>query len=416
MDSIQIDGGIPLQGQVRIQGSKNAALPVMAATVLINGRCLIENCPKITDVFQMQTLLESIGCRTWWEGHSLRIDATDVYDYRMPREAVKSMRSSISLLGPLLARNGEVFLYQPGGCVIGERPIDIHIHAMECLGVDFEEEEHYIHGTAARLTGANIFLKFPSVGATENAIMASVLAEGDTYIYPAAREPEIVALCDFLRRAGAIIEGDGTELILVKGVKTLHEACFRIPPDRIVAGTYITGCMLAGGSVFLGDAPVAQMAEVIKAAESMGVTFQDNSEGIFVQAPERLKTAGHIITGVYPGFPTDMQSMFLAAMCVADGKGILTEQIFENRFHVVDELRRMGARIDLRGDSAYTDGVLTLTGTDVHAEELRGGAALVMAGLGATGHTVVTGCEYICRGYENICRDLRELGARVYSI
>ncbi len=416
MDSIHIDGGIPLQGQVRIQGSKNAALPVMAATVLINGKCLIENCPKITDVFQMQTLLESIGCRTLWEGHSLRIDATGVCDSIMPMEAVKSMRSSISLLGPLLARSGEAFLYHPGGCVIGERPIDIHIHAMECLGVNFKEEEQYIHGTVSQLTGSDIFLKFPSVGATENAIMASVLAEGDTYIYPAAMEPEIVALCEFLRKAGAIIEGAGTALLHVKGVEALHETSFRIPSDRIVAGTYITGCMIAGGSIFLGEAPVTQMAEIIRTAGCMGMIFQDDAEGIFVQAPEKLKMPKHIVTGVYPEFPTDMQSVFLTAMCVADGKGILTEKIFENRFHIVDELRKMGAMIELQGDSAYINGVRGLTGTDVHAEELRGGAALVMAGLGATGHTVVTGCEYICRGYENICRDLRELGARVYSI
>lgn len=416
MDSIQIDGGIPLQGQVRIQGSKNAALPVLAATILIHGKSYIDNCPKITDIFQMQTLLESVGCKTSWEGNNLKVDAAGVYDSRMPKEAAKSMRSSISMLGPLLARSGEAFLYHPGGCVIGQRPIDIHIHAMKNLGVNFKEEDEVIHATCDKLTGANIKLKFPSVGATENALMASVLAKGDTWIYPAATEPEIVTLCEFLQSAGAIIEGIGTDRIHVKGVEMLHETCFKIPADRIVAGTYMVGCMVAGGSVFLEEAPASQMYEVIQTAECMGVMFQEATDGLFIQAPEYLKAPGHITTDVYPGFPTDMQSAFLVALAVARGDSILTENIFENRFHIVNELNRMGARIHLQNNSAYVKGVQGLIGTTVHGEELRGAAALVVAGLKASGHTCVTGCEYVYRGYENIGRDLRELGARVYSI
>jgi len=416
LDSIQIDGGIPLQGQVRIQGSKNAALPILAATILIHGKSYIDNCPKITDIFQMQTLLESIGCKTTWEGNSLKVDASEVFDSRLPKEAVKSMRSSISLLGPLLGRNREAYIYQPGGCIIGERPIDLHIHAMKCLGVDFEEENEMLHATCKRLVGADIDLKFPSVGATENAIMASVLAKGYTQIYPAAREPEIMALCDFLNRAGAIIEGAGTDRILIKGVDKLQETCFRVPADRIVAGTYLIGCMVTGGSVFLKEAPIDRMRAEINIAERMGLIFQETAEGLFIQAPELVRTPGHIITDIYPGFSTDMQSAFLVAMAVAQGDSILTENIFENRFHIADELKKMGANIQIQDRSAYIKGVGKLNGANVRGEELRGTAALIVAGLKATGHTCVTGCEYVYRGYENIGRDLRELGARVYSI
>lgn len=416
MDSIHIDGGIPLQGQVKIQGSKNAALPILAATLLIKGKSYIENCPKITDVFQMQTLLECLGCKTLWEGSCLKIDATHVCECRMSEKEAKSMRSSISLMGALLARCGEAFLYHPGGCVIGERPIDIHLDALKCMGVCFEEKETMLYACTNGLQGADVHLKFPSVGATENVIMGAVLARGDTYIYPAAKEPEIVALCEFLQNAGASIEGAGTSCIHIKGVNMLRESYFSIPADRIVAGSYLTGCMIAGGSVFLKDAPVEQMQAVIEAAERMGVSFQQNPEGLFVQAPERLLAPGTLETAIYPGFPTDMQSLFLVAMATAEGDSVLKETIFENRFHILEPLQKMGAQIRLDGNHAFIKGVRKLHGVCVEAKELRGGAALVMAGLGAAGHTQVTGCRFIYRGYENIGRDLRELGARVYSI
>jgi len=416
LDSIHIDGGIPLQGQIKIQGSKNAALPVLAATILVQGKSRIENCPKISDVFQMQALLECFGCKTSWEGECLKVDASDVHECRMLRKQAKSMRSSINLLGPVLARCGEVFLYHPGGCVIGERPIDIHIQSLEKMGVRFEEQEELLYASCNRLTGAEIKLKFPSVGATENLLLAAVLANGDTWIESAAKEPEIVALCEFLQSAGAQIEGAGTSRIHVRGVKRLQESTFYIPADRIVAGTYITGCMIAGGSIFLKKAPVEQMQAVIRLAERMGVLFQSSSDGLFIQAPARMKAPGKVETAIYPGFPTDMQSQFLAAMSIAGGESVITENIFENRFHVVESLRKMGARIWTEGKNVYVEGVHRLKGAEVEAAELRGGAALVMAGLGAIGHTRVTGCSYIYRGYENIGRDLRELGARVYSI
>lgn len=416
MDSIQIDGGIPLQGQVKIQGSKNGALPVLAATILVRGKSLIENCPKIADVFQMQALLSSLGCKTAWEGNNLKVDAAAINNSRMPSEEVKAMRSSISLLGALLGRTKEAVLNFPGGCVIGARPIDIHLDALKQMGVVFEEKEDLLYAGAVKLRGTRIRLRFPSVGATENVLLAAVLAEGETCIENAAMEPEIETLCNFLKQAGAGIEGIGTGTIRIRGVSRLEETRFKIPADRIVAGTYLTGCMIAGGSVFLKDAPAGQMKAVLLAAERMGVRIQDSEEGIFVQAPERLFSPGKLETAVYPGFPTDMQSPFLAAMAVAEGESVLTEVIFENRFRIAEPLEKMGARLRIEGQTVYVKGVRELMGAQVEAQELRGGAALVMAGLGAAGHTRVTGCRYIYRGYENIGRDLRELGARVYSI
>lgn len=416
MDSIQIDGGIPLQGQVKIQGSKNAALPILAATILVRGKSRIENCPKISDVFQMQALLQSLGCKTAWEDACFTVDASGVRECRMPAKEVKSMRSSITLLGALLARCGEAVMNFPGGCVIGERPIDIHLTALGKLGVIFEEKEDFLFARARHLTGGDIHLKFPSVGATENILLAAVLAEGETCIHTAAREPEVVSLCRFLQGAGAEIEGVGTGELRVKGVKSLRESSFRIRADRIVAGTYLTGCMIAGGSVFLKEAPTEQMQAVLEIAERMGVILQETGDGLFVQAPERLKAPGKLVTAVYPGFPTDMQSPFLAALTVAEGESVLSETIFENRFRILEPLRQMGARLRQEDQNVFVRGVRELQGAKVQAEELRGGAALVMAGLGAGGHTRVTGCEYIYRGYENIGRDLRELGARVYSI
>lgn len=416
MDSIQIDGGIPLQGQVKIQGSKNAALPVLAATILVRGKSLIENCPKIADVFQMQALLSSLGCKTAWEGSSLKVDAADVNNSRMPSEEVKAMRSSLSLLGALLGRTREAILNFPGGCVIGARPIDIHLEALKQMGVVFEEKEDLLYAGTSMLRGTRIRLRFPSVGATENLLLAAVLAEGETCIENAAREPEIQTLCQFLKQAGARVEGVGTKTLRIRGVSRLEETRFKIPADRIVAGTYLTGCMLAGGSIFLKDAPAEQMGAVFLAAERMGVRLQASAEGVFVQAPVRLLSPGKLETAVYPGFPTDMQSPFLAAMAVAKGESVLTEVIFENRFRIAEPLEKMGAKLKVKGQTVYVKGVPKLTGAEVEAQELRGGAALVMAGLGAMGHTRVTGCGYIYRGYENIGRDLRELGARVYSV
>lgn len=416
MDSIHIHGQIPLQGQVRIQGSKNAALPIMAATILIKGTSYIDNCPRIADVFSMQTLLQALGCVISWEGRCIKIDASKVQDCKMPKEIVKGMRSSQSLLGSMISRIKEAVMDYPGGCVIGDRPMDLHVNALQEMGVCFQEADGMLYAHTRELKGGNIKLPFPSVGATENIILAAVLAEGETRLNGAAREPEVVALCQFLQKAGACIDGIGTETLIIQGVESLQGVHFQIPPDRIVAGTYLFGCLIAGGSVLLKEAPTQHMNGVLEVASQMGAVLHTTKEGLYVQAPDCLISPEYVFTDVYPGFPTDLQSPLLAALAVAEGACTLEERIFENRFRIADYLCRMGGCISIKDRKAFINGVPKLCGAVVSAEELRGGAALVMAGLGASGHTVVQNCCYICRGYENIGKDLRELGARVYSV
>lgn len=421
MEAIYIHGGITLQGQVRIHGSKNAVLPVMAATLLADGVSVIGNCPRLSDVYYMQTLLDSLGCQVARDKEKLKIDAAQVDILHalggLPEDAVRGMRSSIILLGALLGRVGEVRMEYPGGCVIGERPIDIHVEALEKLNVRFEEKSYGLYACTQGLKGADITLPVPSVGATENLLLAAVLAEGTTVIRGAAREPEINTLCDFLTACGADITGGGSSTIIIKGVQKLSGTEFFIPGDRIVAGTYMCACMAAGGEVLLKEAPVAQMQAVLECAGRMGVNCQGTEEGLYIQAEGRLKAPESLITAPYPGFPTDMQSPFLSALALSEGSCLVEETIFENRFHTVSCLKNMGAKIIQRDTRhVWIEGVEELHGFTVTAKELRGGAALVIAGAAAKGETVVDGCRYIERGYENICRDLRELGVRIYGV
>lgn len=414
MESIRIQGGVALQGKVRIQGSKNAVLPILAATLLTGESSLIKNCPRIADVYAMVSLLKGIGCSVNWQENGLCIDASSVSCEELGTEAVTCMRSSLCLLGALIGRCGKIAMEHPGGCVIGQRPIDLHLGALRQMGVGFREEEGRLIAVADKLCGAHISLPFPSVGATENVVLAAVLAEGDTVLEGAALEPEITALCQYLVNCGAEIEGVGTGRLVIRGGRRLYGTDFAVPADRIVAGTYLFGCIGAGGSVFLEDAPWEQMGAVLDLAEHMGGKLCTSREGVYVQAPDRPRAVECIKTAPYPGFPTDLQSMALAAAALADGESQIRETIFENRFRVVEELRRMGAQIEEQsGSTVLVHGVRSLHGADVEARELRGGAALVVAGLMAQGETTVTGCKYIYRGYENICRDFRELGARV---
>ena len=417
MDSIHIQGGVALQGKVRIQGSKNAALPVLAATLLTKETSCIHNCPRIADVHRMVSLLRSLGCSASWEDGGLRVCANKICESDMRGEAITGMRSSLCLLGALIGRCGQVVMEYPGGCVIGERPIDLHIKALSLMGVEFTEEAGKLKAVAGQLHGAEIELPIPSVGATENILLAAVMAEGTTVLAGAALEPEVEELCLYLQSCGADIEGAGTDLLVIRGGKTLYGADYRIRPDRIVAGTYLFGCIGAGGSVFLEDAPAVQMEAALLAARQMGGRICIAEKGIYVQAPERPRSIPSIVTASYPGFPTDLQSMALAVMAAGDGKCIIEEKIFENRFRVAQDLSAMGA--DIRLLDAYRaeiTGVNKLQGAEVEAKELRGGAALILAGLMAEGETVISGCPYIYRGYENICRDLRELGARIVSV
>lgn len=415
MDSIRIYGGKRLQGSVRIQGSKNAALPVLAACVLIDGISCIENCPDIADIHCMVKLLESIGCQIQWENTRLLVDASHVKQYRLPSEHVTRMRSSVILMGALLGRGKKAQLDYPGGCVIGKRPIDFHLKALRQLGALIEESEKSIYAGTDGLRGTDITLAFPSVGATENILLASVLAEGVTRIFHYAKEPEIASLVSFLQSAGADIQGFGEEALRIVGCRKLHTVTYKIPADRIVAGTYLIGCQAAGGDIYLEDAPAESLQSVLQILEEMGSAFSIEKAGLHMVCKERSRPITHLKTGVYPEFPTDLQSQMLVALSLADGKSMVEETIFENRFKVVKELNDMGANATITKNRVFMEGIPKLRGKHVIAEELRGGAALVLAGICAEGITMVSNKHFIDRGYVDICKDLRALGANVHS-
>ncbi len=413
MDAVRIYGGNCLKGQTEIQGSKNASLPILAATLLINGICEIENCPDIADVYHMQRLLESLGCKVEREGTLVRVDTRCLRECDMPADSVGVMRSSIMLLGALLARIGRVSMEYPGGCVIGARPIDLHLQSLRRMGVVIEQHEKGFSAEAARLKGAVFRLPFVSVGVTENLLLAAVLAEGVTVIKPAAREPEIQALCDFLRMAGAKIEGKGSDCLVIHGVESLIPVRYSIPADRIVAGTYMCACMCAGGSIFLKGAPAGDMRSVLDQACRLGAMVECVPDGILVTGRARICGPCVLRTGCYPDFPTDMQSPFMAVMAVCGKTGRIEENVFENRFRIVPELEKMGADISIVGNTAYVNGSRRLHGAIVQAQELRGGAALIVAALAAQGTSIVVNRHYIDRGYEDIVSHLRELGADI---
>lgn len=418
IDSIRVDGGVCLQGKVRIQGSKNACLPMMAATLLTDGVTLLTNCPKISDVFQMKQLLGSMGCEIREYNRGMTIDTGRVQLKKMPSEAVQGMRSSVCMLGALLGRWGRVCMEYPGGCVIGARPIDMHLRALEKMGAVFHISKDMICGEVKDgFRGADIVFPKVSVGATENVIMAAVLAKGRTRIFRAAMEPEVETLCHYLVNCGAKIRGIGSDRLEIDGVESLHGCEMRIPADRIVAGTYLFATLAAGGNVWLEEAPCEQMEAVIQVARDMGAVCQTGADGLYVQAPEKLLPLSYLKTGVYPEFPTDLQSAVLVAALRAEGVSIIEETIFENRFHIVEPLRDMGADVTILDERRVrVTGPSKLYGKNVEAWELRGGAAMILAGLMADGVSTVKGCQYIMRGYENIAKDLTELGARVFSV
>ncbi len=416
MDAIHILGGNALFGETKIQGSKNAVLPVMAAALLIQDVCMIENCPHISDVYHMQQLLESIGCKVVRSDKTLTIDARNILEDTMSGDHVTGMRSSITLLGAMLGRIGEVTMAYPGGCVIGERPIDMHLNALRRMGVVIYEKDGCFTARVKALEGAVIRLPVSSVGTTENVILAAVMAKGVTVIQNAAKEPEIVTLCEFLREAGAVIEGIGGSVLIIQGGHRLHGIRFRVPADRIVAGTYLMSVLGAGGHIFLEDAPVTQMRSMLRVAEEIGAEVHVTREGLNIIAKEYKKPIPYIKTEIYPGFPTDMQSPLMAVLSTCEGESVIEETIFEDRFRIVEQLRKMGASIELRGRrQAVIQGVDSLLGCEVAAEELRGGAALVIAGSMALGETVVKNCHFIERGYEDICRDYRNLGVHIFG-
>lgn len=406
-------GGRPLEGSVVIQGSKNAALPVLAGALLHRGTTVLYHCPKITDVKYMLKILEVLGCRVKWTEDTLMIDAGNADRFAVPAELGERMRSSVILLGSLLGRNGKAQLPYPGGCTIGKRPIDLHLAALEKMGVFFDNQKEFLQGTSQNLHGAEIRLPFPSVGATENVILSAVLAEGKTILKGAAKEPEIGELCRFLNEKGAKISGMGTSELTIEGVRELQDSSHTLSADRIVAGTYLLGGVLTKGTLFLEKAPAGELSALLSILKKMGALVKTSPRGIYLDGSNAVHPIPLVTTEPYPGFPTDLQSQLMAALTMAEGESVLKEQIFEARFQIVPQLWRMGADIVTEGNQATIRGVKELHGTYVKAKELRGGAALVLAALGACGTTIIQDEGYISRGYEDIGRDLRKLHAAV---
>lgn len=414
MSAIEIRGMCPIKGEIEVQGSKNAVLPMMAASVLNHGITVIDNVPGIQDVFCMMGILDSLGCKCVLTGHRLEINAGQITGTSVCREEMGKMRSSIMLLGSLLGRAGEASVYYPGGCRIGERPIDLHLMALKKMGVQVVEEDDCgcLTATAGSLRGADILFPFPSVGATENALFAAVAAEGNTCLSGCAMEPEIEELCLFLNNMGARIRGVGTNCLEIEGGLPLHDSVFRVGGDRIVAGTYLFAAAGAGGEVMVSGVGTAALSNVTGSLKRMGAVLYEEKELVYLTTPKRLQAIS-VKTGPYPEFPTDLQSMMMVAMSRADGLSKIEETVFENRFKTAKELKKLGADIRIQKNKAFIFGETRLEGCETEATDLRGGAALVSAGLIAEGITRVSSCEYIMRGYEDICRDLKSLGAFV---
>lgn len=413
MAVLKIEGGKRLYGEVDVQGSKNAILPMLAACILCRDLVRISHCPKISDVYSMIHLLESLGCNVQWEDNAVVIDARVISSTKLIEQHARVMRSSIVLVGAMLGREGIVEISYPGGCSIGARPINLHLNAFRKMNVKIMESQENILCETCGLKGEEIELDFPSVGATENVILAAVLANGVTTIKNAAKEPEIMELCRFLRKMGASIIGDGTDVILVRGVSSLHGVDYQVMCDRIVLGTYIAAIAAAGGEADIKVNCVSQLDEVCKVYQLMGVVIRPTEEGLYVQSSGRLNKIDLIRTRPYPGFPTDMQSQTMAALTKAKGTSVIIENLFEGRFKTVDELRKMGASIMVEGRAAIIQGVDALTGANVEAKDLRGGAALLIAGCMAEGITKITDIQYIQRGYENIVECYRKLHVNI---
>ena len=409
-NELYINGPQRMHGELLIQGSKNAALPILAAAVLGTGIFILHHCPRISDVEHMLEMLEDAGCRVKWEGHMLIVDTRYLDNYQVNGNGAGKMRSTVTLLGSILGRMHRVAIPYPGGCTIGKRPIDLHLKGLEQLGAVFEHQEHALVGSAQRLHGAEVYLDFPSVGATENILLASVLADGMTTIHGAAMEPEIVELASFLRKMGAKVRGDGTPVILIEGVKTLHAAEYIIPSDRIVAGTYLFGAMMTKGEARLLHVPMAHLGNIPKLLQQMGALVETEEDCIYVNMKRQCSSLPYVVTAPFPGFPTDLQSALVAALSTASGMSFIEEKIFEARFQIVPELQKMGASIASEESFALIGGNARLRGARVEAKELRGGAALIMAALAAEGETCIYGMEYVRRGYEDINGDLKKLG------
>lgn len=414
MESIIVCGGSPLSGEVTVEGAKNSALKLMAAALMVPGVTRLTNVPDIADVAIMSEVLIGLGAKVTRFDHSLEIDATSLVSHEAPYEHVVRMRASTAVLGPLVSRLGQARVAHPGGCNIGSRKIDMHIRGLEALGVAIAFEHGFICAAAPEdgLRAARVMLDFPSVGATENLLMASVLASGTTVIENAAREPEIADLAAFLVAAGARVEGAGTPTITIEGVSGLRSTEHRVIGDRIEAGTFLVAAALTGGPVTVAGFDPTHLDIVITKLRQAGCRVEVGDRWARVEREGPIRSID-IQTLPYPGFPTDMQAQFMTLLALGDGSSIITENIFENRFMFSDELSRMGADVRIEGHHALVRGVETLSGAPVMSTDLRGGAALVLAGLVADGETVVGEVHHIDRGYERFCDKLTSLGARI---
>jgi UDP-N-acetylglucosamine 1-carboxyvinyltransferase len=408
-----INGGNRLKGEVLIDGAKNAVLPILAATVIVDGSSIIYNTPNLRDVEIMEKILRSIGCKVERIDSITYVDPKSVNKIEIPDELVREMRSSIILMGAMLSRCGEVLISHPGGCEIGPRPIDMHLKALRELGVEIEESHGFLYCRANKLKGSEIQLDYPSVGATENIMLAAVKAEGITIIRNAAREPEVIDLQNYLNKAGANVSGAGTSIIRVEGVEKLTSVEYSVIPDRIVAGTFMVASAITGGDVIIKDINIEHLQAAIAKLRETGCLIYNTSSEIKVIGPKEINYIELIQTLPYPGFPTDMQAQMMALLSIANGTSIISETVFENRFKHSEELIRMGANIKTIGRVAVVKGVKELTGAKVTAKDLRGGAALVLAGLAAKGTTEVENIYHIERGYEDFDKKLKSLGADI---
>lgn len=417
MDRLIIHGGIPLNGEISISGAKNAALPILSATLLTNEPVTIGNVPHLHDITTTIELLGRMGAQvTVDERMKIEIDNGQINNYFAPYELVKTMRASILVLGPLLARYGKADVSLPGGCAIGSRPVNLHIQGLAAMGADIVVEGGYIRATANRLRGAHLSMDIVTVTGTENLMMAATLAEGTTIIENAAREPEVSDLAHFLNSMGARIKGAGTDRIEIEGVSDLHGASYEILPDRIETGTYLVAAAMTGGEIKLKNTRPELLESVLVKLGEAGAKLELGDTTIKLSMGGKKPKAVDIHTSPYPGFPTDMQAQFTAMNCIATGSGTITESVFENRFMHVHELQRMGARLKLEGNTTITNGVDKLTCAPVMATDLRASASLVLAGLVAEGETIVDRIYHIDRGYETIEEKLSQLGADIRRI
>lgn len=414
MEKLIINGGSRLNGTVKITGAKNAVLPIIAAALLGTSPSTLQDIPDLDDVRTISEVLGSLGVPVKFDiSGELYIDSTNLQTCEAPYELVRKMRASFLVMGPLLARWGQAKISLPGGCAIGTRPIDLHLKGFEALGAEIVLGHGFIEAKApGRLSGARIYLDFPSVGATENILMAASLAKGQTVLENAAQEPEIVDLANYLNAMGARIRGAGTSVIKVEGVEELKGTTHAVIPDRIEAGTYMVAAAMSGGVVRVDNVLTEHLKPVIAKLKEAGVILEEDIDGVTVRGYDRLR-AVDIKTLPYPGFPTDMQAQFMAMMCVAEGTSVVTETVFENRFMHVDELKRMGANIKIEGRSAVVEGVKQLTGCPVKATDLRAGAALVLAALVSQGRTEIGCIHHIDRGYDNLVGKFQALGADI---